>query len=104
RERRRPDRLRHVQGDRQRDGHLRRHARLEDERCGVKAAVLTVSDRVSRGEAEDGSGATLEELVRAAGYDVERRLVPHEADQIAAATVELAEDAARALTPGATGL
>ena len=29
-------------------------------------AVLTVSDRVSRGEAEDGSGDTLEALLRAA--------------------------------------
>ena len=59
--------------------------------AGVKAAVLTVSDRVSRGEAEDGSGDTLEELLRADGYEVERRLVPDEADQIAAAIVELAE-------------
>ena len=42
----------------------------------MKAAVLTVSDRVSRGEAEDGSGDTLEELLRADGYEVERRLVP----------------------------
>ena len=68
----------------------RRHARREDEGRGVKAAVLTVSDRVSRGEAEDGSGDTLEELLRADGYEVERRLVPDEADQIAAAIVELA--------------
>ena len=33
--------------------------------------MLTVSDRVSRGEAEDTSGAALEELLRAEGYDVE---------------------------------
>ena len=70
----------------------------------MKAAVLTVSDRVSRGEAEDGSGDTLEELLRADGYDVERRLVPDEADQIAAAIVELAGDAALVLTTGGTGL
>ncbi len=70
----------------------------------LKAAVLTVSDRVSRGEAEDGSGDTLEELLRADGYEVERRLVPDEADQIAAAIVELAEDAALVLTTGGTGL
>ena len=30
----------------------------------VRIAVLTVSDRVSRGEAEDGSGDLLEELLR----------------------------------------
>jgi len=70
----------------------------------VRAAVLTVSDRVSRGEAEDGSGPALEELLRADGYDVTRRLVPDEADQIAAALVELAEEAAVVLTTGGTGL
>jgi molybdopterin adenylyltransferase len=70
----------------------------------VKAAVLTVSDRVSRGEAEDGSGDTLEELLRADGYDVTRRLVPDEADEIAAAIRELAGDAELVLTTGGTGL
>lgn len=70
----------------------------------MKAAVLTVSDRVSRGEAEDGSGDTLEELLRADGYDVTRRLVPDEADEIAAAIRELAGDAELVLTTGGTGL
>jgi len=67
-------------------------------------AVLTVSDRVSRGEAEDGSGDTLEELLRADGYDVTRRLVPDEADEISSAIRELADDAALVLTTGGTGL
>ena len=70
----------------------------------MKAAVLTVSDRVSRGEAEDGSGDTLEGLLRGDGYDVVRRLVPDEADEIAAAIRELAEEAALVLTTGGTGL
>jgi len=70
----------------------------------MKAAVLTVSDRVSRGEAEDGSGGTLEELLRADGYDVVRRLVADEADEIAAAIVDLAGEAALVLTTGGTGL
>ena len=70
----------------------------------MRAAVLTVSDRVSRGEAEDGSGDTLEELLRADGYDVTRRLVPDEADEISAAIRELAGDAALVLTTGGTGL
>ena len=70
----------------------------------MKAAVLTVSDRVSRGEAEDGSGDTLEELLRADGYEVERRLVPDETEQIASAIAELAEDSALVLTTGGTGL
>jgi len=66
--------------------------------------VLTVSDRVSRGEAEDGSGDTLEELLRADGYEVERRLVPDETAQIAAAISGLAAAAALVLTTGGTGL
>jgi molybdenum cofactor synthesis domain-containing protein len=70
----------------------------------LKAAVLTISDRVSRGEAEDGSGDTLEQLLRADGYEVTRRLVPDEADEIAAAIRELADEAALVLTTGGTGL
>ena len=70
----------------------------------MKASVLTVSDRVSRGEAADGSGDTLEELLRADGYGVERRLVPDEADEIAGAIAELAREAALVLTTGGTGL
>ena len=66
--------------------------------------MLTVSDRVSRGEAEDGSGPALEELLRADGYQVTRRLVPDEIDQIAAAISELAVEAALVLTTGGTGL
>jgi molybdenum cofactor synthesis domain-containing protein len=66
--------------------------------------VLTVSDRVTPGEAEDGSGAVLEELLRADVYEVMRRLVPDEAEQIAAAIVELAGEAACVLTTGGTGL
>ena len=67
-------------------------------------AVLTVSDRVSRGEADDGSGDTLEQLLRADGYDVTRRLVPDEADEISAAIRELADEAELVITTGGTGL
>jgi molybdopterin adenylyltransferase len=70
----------------------------------VNAAVLTVSDRVSRGEAEDRSGDALEELLRADGYDVERRVVADEREQIAAAVRELAGMARVVLTTGGTGL
>jgi molybdenum cofactor biosynthesis protein B len=66
--------------------------------------VLTVSDRVSRGEADDGSGDLLEELLRGDGYAVERRVVPDEADEIAAAIEDLAARAAVVLTTGGTGL
>jgi molybdenum cofactor biosynthesis protein B len=66
--------------------------------------VLTVSDRVSRGEAEDGSGDALEQLLRADGFDVERRVVPDEREQIAAALRELAAAARVVLSTGGTGL
>jgi len=70
----------------------------------VKAAVLTVSDRVSRGEARDESGDLLEERLAAEGYEVERLVVPDEADEIAAAIEELAARAVLVLTTGGTGL
>ena len=70
----------------------------------MKAAVLTVSDRVSRGEAEDGSGDALEALLMDDGFHVIRRLVPDEADQIAQAISDLAADAQLVLTTGGTGL
>jgi molybdenum cofactor biosynthesis protein B len=70
----------------------------------VKAAVLTVSDRVSRGEAEDTSGDTLAELLAGDGYEVVRRVVPDEAGEIATAIEELAHGAAVVLTTGGTGV
>jgi molybdopterin adenylyltransferase len=66
--------------------------------------VLTVSDRVSRGEAADGSGDTLAELLAADGYEVARRVVPDEAGEIAAAIQELAGESALVLTTGGTGI
>ncbi len=70
----------------------------------MKAAVLTVSDRVSRGAADDTSGDLLDELLRGDGHEVERRVVPDEADEIAAAIEELAASAELVLTTGGTGL
>jgi molybdopterin adenylyltransferase len=70
----------------------------------MRTAVLTISDRVSRGENEDRSGDVLDELLRADGYDVVRRVVPDERPEIAAAIRELAADARLVLTTGGTGL
>jgi molybdenum cofactor synthesis domain-containing protein len=70
----------------------------------VRAAVLTVSDRVSRGEAKDGSGDVLEELLREDGHEVVRRLVADERPLIAAALRELAAESRLVLTTGGTGL
>jgi molybdenum cofactor biosynthesis protein B len=69
----------------------------------VRAAVLTVSDGVHAGTREDRSGDALEELLRADGFAVERRVVPDERDEIEAAIVSLAESAAVVLTTGGTG-
>jgi molybdenum cofactor synthesis domain-containing protein len=70
----------------------------------VKAAVLTVSDRVSRGVADDTSGEILAGLLEEDGHEVERRVVPDEADQITAAIGELGATAALVLTTGGTGV
>jgi molybdopterin adenylyltransferase len=70
----------------------------------VRAAVLTVSDGVSAGEREDRSGDVLAELLAAEGYDVERRVVPDERDQIEAALEDLSRETALVLTTGGTGL
>jgi molybdopterin adenylyltransferase len=70
----------------------------------VRAAVLTVSDGVARGEREDRSGDLLDELLAADGYDVARRVVPDERDAIADAIADLADEASLVLTTGGTGL
>jgi molybdenum cofactor synthesis domain-containing protein len=70
----------------------------------MKAAVLTVSDGVVAGTRQDESGDLLATLLAADGYDVERRVVPDEAGEIADAIVELAAAAALVLTTGGTGV
>jgi len=69
----------------------------------IAAAVLTVSDGVVAGTRDDRSGAELAALLSAAGYDVERRVVADELEQIAAALRGLATRAAVILTTGGTG-
>ena len=70
----------------------------------MRAGVLTVSDRVARGEADDVSGDTLEELLLADGFEVLRRLVPDEREAIARALADLAADNDLVLSTGGTGL
>jgi molybdenum cofactor synthesis domain-containing protein len=65
--------------------------------------VLTISDGVSSGEREDRSGDVLAELLAGEDYDVERRVVPDERDQIAAALRELAKRVDVVFTTGGTG-
>ena len=68
----------------------------------MKAAVLTVSDGVARGEREDRSGDVLEDLLAEEGYV--RRLVPDDRHAIGGAIAELAESARLVLTTGGTGM
>ena len=70
----------------------------------MKAAVLTVSDGVARGERQDESGAELEWLLADAGYDVVRRVVADERSEIAEAIEELTDEAQLVLTTGGTGV
>jgi len=69
-----------------------------------RAAVLTVSDGVSRGVREDASGDAVAELLREAGYLVTRRVVPDERGTIERTLRDLAAEAALVVTTGGTGL
>ena len=70
----------------------------------MKAAVLTVSDGVSEGTREDRSGDLLAALLADEGYEVVRRVVPDDRDEIAVAIAALAAEARLVLTTGGTGL
>lgn len=69
------------------------------------AAVITVSDRCSRGEREDASGPALAELLGEKGYRVvSTSVVPDERPQIEDAIREAAAaDVALVVTTGGTG-
>ena len=71
-----------------------------------KAAVLTVSDRCSRGERTDEGGPLVAELLRSAGYDVvQTEIVPDEQAQIVSSLRQLADQTQANLivTTGGTG-
>ena len=75
----------------------------------ITVAVLTVSDRCSRGEAEDRSGPALCEMARAklGAEVVATACLPDEVDQLSRQMVEWAKQSPRPdliLTTGGTGL
>lgn len=70
---------------------------------GHHVVVITVSDGVSAGVRNDGSGEALEEMLMEVGYEVTRSLVPDEADQIGAAILAASATADLVVTTGGTG-
>jgi molybdenum cofactor synthesis domain-containing protein len=62
-----------------------------------------VSDGVASGHRIDASGDALEERFRQMGHDVVRRVVPDEAELIAATIVELAASSQIVVSTGGTG-
>jgi molybdopterin adenylyltransferase len=71
----------------------------------VKAAVLTISTSLSRGEGEDKSGPELVKLCEKAGLETTHELLPDDRVAIAAALVRLADQqgARFIFTTGGTG-
>ena len=69
------------------------------------AAVITVSDRASRGEYEDRTGPVLVQMLKEAGYEViETTVIPDEKEQIEETLIRLADQhIALILTAGGTG-
>jgi molybdopterin adenylyltransferase len=72
----------------------------------ARAAVVTISTRVSRGEAQDESGPALADLCREAGLEVVAEVVGDDRDAIATALKRLAdqENVRFVFTTGGTGM
>lgn len=71
----------------------------------IAAAVLTISDKGSRGQRDDTSGDLVESMLNDAGIDVlSRRVVPDEKPLIADALREFARQHDLVVTTGGTGV
>ena len=78
---------------------------LKPELEGIRAGVLTVSDRVAGGIRDDAGGSALCELLEAAGAVlVSRAVVADEPEPITAALRAMVADADIVVTTGGTGL
>lgn len=76
-----------------------------DAQSRVRAAVLTISDRVSAGQMRDSSGPALRELLLRQGYEVaEVETVPDERSRIAGWLQGNAAEHNLLVTTGGTGL
>ena len=71
----------------------------------MRIAVLTVSDRCARGEAEDKSGPLISEILAPCGETAQYRCVPDEQAAIKAALLEMCDTvkADLVITTGGTG-
>lgn len=70
----------------------------------MRAAVITVSDRVSRGEAEDRSGPAVAAALEGLGFaDITVHVVPDGVEPVEAALRSRAVEAALVVTTGGTG-
>ena len=106
--------LRHGQGNRARRRDRRGRAarevgrapRLAPRAVSTRAAVVTVSSSLARGEGEDVSGPALVRLCEAAGLEVQHEVVSDDRESILAALKRLADhDGVRFIfTTGGTGL
>ena len=70
---------------------------------GATSVVITVSDGVSAGVREDGSGQVLEGLLEERGFSVERVLVTDDRGPISDAITRAASEADLVVTTGGTG-
>ena len=72
----------------------------------MRAAVLTISTSIARGDGEDVSGPALVELCEEAGLDVTHEVVPDDAERIKSALKRHADESgARFIfTTGGTGM
>jgi molybdopterin adenylyltransferase len=72
----------------------------------VRAAVLTISSSIARGEGEDASGHALVELCEKAGLETTHEVVTDDRDQIKIKLMRLADeqDVRFIFTTGGTGL
>ncbi len=67
--------------------------------------ILTVSDRCSKGESEDTSGALLAQLFEESGHTVKfKKIVPDEIDQICGVLTYWSERCELIITTGGTGM
>ena len=59
------------------------HEKVSKEQKVIKAAILTMSDKGSRGEREDLSGPAIKEIIEPFGYEVaEYKIIPDDFDII----------------------